>query len=51
MKIYMIRHGKANYSYGDSHNFIGHGYDLVPLDEKHIDDVIKMSKDDRLEGC
>jgi len=48
MKIYMIRHGKANYSYVDSHNFIGHGHDLAPLDEKHIDDVIKMSKDDRL---
>ena len=48
MKIYMIRHGVSDYSYGDSHNFIGHGNDLAPLDVEKIDDVIKTSKDDRL---
>lgn len=48
MKIYMIRHGKADYSYGDSHNFIGHGHDLAKLDEEFISDVIKTSKDERL---
>ena len=48
MKIYMIRHGKADYSYGDSHNFIGHGHDLAKLDEEYIEDVIKTSKDKRL---
>lgn len=48
MKIYMIRHGKADYSYGDNHNFIGHGHDLAKLDEEYIKDVIKTSKDKRL---
>lgn len=48
MKIYMIRHGKADYSYGDNHNFIGHGHDLAKLDEEHIKDVIETSKDKRL---
>lgn len=48
MKIYMIRHGKADYSYGDAHNFIGHGHDLAKLDEEYIDDVIKTAKDKRL---
>lgn len=49
MKIYMIRHGKADYSYGDTHNFIGHGHDLAKLDEEQIKDVIKTSKDPRLQ--
>lgn len=48
MKIFMIRHGKADYSYGDSHNFIGHGHDLAILDENYIQDVITTSKDERL---
>ena len=48
MKIYMIRHGKADYSYCDSHNFIGHGNDLAPLSENNISDVVNMSKDKRL---
>lgn len=48
MKIYMIRHGKADYSYGDTHNFIGHGHDLAKLDEEYIGDVIETSKDKRL---
>ena len=48
MKIFMIRHGKADYSYGDSHNFIGHGHDLAPLNKDFIEDVIKTSQDDRL---
>lgn len=48
MKIYMIRHGKADYSYGDCHGFIGHGHDLAKLDDNYIDDVIKTAKDKRL---
>ena len=48
MKIFMIRHGKADYSYGDAHNFIGHGHYLAKLSEEYIDDVIKTSKDSRL---
>ena len=48
MKIFMIRHGKADYSYGDAHNFIGHGHDLAKLSEEYIEDVIKTSKDSRL---
>lgn len=51
MKIYMIRHGKADYSYGDAHNFIGHGHDLAKLDEKYIDDVFKTAKDERLKNA
>lgn len=51
MKIYMIRHGKADYSYGDLHNFIGHGHDLAKLDDEYIDDVIKTSKDKRLKNA
>ncbi len=48
MKIYMIRHGKADYSYGDSHGFIGHGHDLAKLDENYIGDVLNTAKDKRL---
>lgn len=48
MKIFMIRHGVPDYSYPDSHNFIGHGNDLAPLDTNYIEDVIKTSKDKRL---
>ncbi len=48
MKIFMIRHGKADYTYGNEHNFIGHGNDLAKLDEKYIENVIKTSKDKRL---
>ena len=47
----MIRHGKADYSYGDLHNFIGQGHDLAKLDDKYIDDVIKTSKDIRLKNA
>lgn len=48
MKIFIITHGKTDYSYGDNHNFIGHGHDLAKLDCNHIQDVIKTSKDKRL---
>lgn len=51
MKIYMIRHGKADYSYGDAHNFIGHGHDLAILDKNYIKDVIETSKDSRLKNA
>lgn len=51
MKILMIRHGVPDYSYGDSHGFIGHGNDLAPLDMTRIDDVIKTSKDERLKNA
>ena len=51
MKIYMIRHGKADYSYVDSHNFVGHGNDLAKLDDNYIDDVIKTAKDIRLKDA
>lgn len=51
MKIFMIRHGKADYSYGDAHGFIGHGHDLASLDNNYIEDVIKTSKDKRLKGA
>lgn len=41
-KFYLIRHGKPDYSYGDSHGFIGHGHDLAPLEKEKIKDVIEM---------
>lgn len=47
-KFYLIRHGKPDYTYGDTHGFIGHGHDLAPLKEDKIIDVIQMSKDERL---
>lgn len=50
MKIYMIRHGKADYSYCDSHNFIGHGNDLAPLSENNISEYIVATIDDRVVG-
>lgn len=47
-KFYLIRHGYPDYSYAEEHNFIGHGFDLSPLSEQHIADVIETSKDTRL---
>ena len=29
--FYLIRHGKPDYTYGDTHGFIGQGHDLAPL--------------------
>lgn len=47
-KFYLIRHGKPDYTYGDTHGFIGHGHDLAPLQKDAIKDVIKTAKDSRL---
>lgn len=30
-KFYLIRQGEPDYTYGDTHGFIGHGHDLAPL--------------------
>ena len=46
--FYLIRHGKPDYSYGDTYGFIGQGHDLAPLKEDRIEEVIKTSKDKRL---
>lgn len=46
--FYMIRHGEADYSYGDRNSFIGHGHDLAPLKSERLIDVIETSKDERL---
>ena len=46
--FYLIRHGKPDYSYGDTHGFIGQGHDLAPLEQNAIKDVIEASKDSRL---
>ena len=49
--FYLIRHGKPDYSYGDTHGFIGQGHDLAPLKDDRIDEVIKTSKDKRLKNA
>ena len=46
--FYLIRHGKPDYTYGDTHGFIGQGHDLAPLCIDKISDVIETSKDERL---
>ena len=50
-KFYLIRHGKPDYTYGDTHGFIGQGHDFEPLKEDRIDEVIKTSKDIRLKNA
>ena len=35
-KFYLIRHGEPDYTYGDTHGFIGHGHDLAPLKQDKI---------------
>jgi len=46
--FYLIRHGKADYTYGDIHGFIGQGHDLAPLKLDRIKDVIETARDVRL---
>ena len=49
--FYLIRHGKPDYTYGDTHGFIGQGHDLAPLQKDKIKDVIETSKDIRLKNA
>ena len=49
--FYLIRHGKPDYTYGDTHDFIGQGHDLAPLQKDKIKDVIETSKDIRLKNA
>lgn len=49
--FYLIRHGKPDYTYGDTHGFIGQGHDFAPLNEERINDVIEMSKDEMLKNA
>lgn len=37
--FYLIRHGKPDYTYGDTHGFIGQGHDFAPLKQDRIKDV------------
>ena len=46
--FYLIRHGKPDYTYGDTHGFIGQGHDFAPLEQDRINDVIETSRDSRL---
>ena len=50
-KFYLIRHGEPDYTYGDTHGFIGHGHDLAPLKQDKIKYVIETSKDPRLKNA
>ena len=36
--FYLIRHGKPDYTYGDTHGFIGQGHDFAPLKKDRIKD-------------
>ena len=47
-KFYLIRHGKPDYTYGDTHGFIGQGHDFAPLKAERIEEVIETAKDKRL---
>ena len=49
--FYLIRHGKPDYTYGDTHGFIGQGHDFVPLKQDRIREVIETSKDARLKNA
>lgn len=49
--FYLIRHGKPDYTYGDTHRFIGQGHDFAPLKQDRIKDVIETSKDTRLKNA
>lgn len=49
--FYLIRHGKPDYTYGDTHGFIWQGHDFAPLKKENIKDVIKTSKDARLKNA
>lgn len=50
-KFYLIRHGEPDYTYGDTHGFIGQGHDFAPLKEDKIEEVIKTAKDIRLKDA
>ena len=49
--FYLIRHGKPDYAYGDTHGFIGQGHDFEPLKQDRIKEVIETSKDARLKNA
>lgn len=49
--FYLIRHGKPDYTYGDTHGFIGQGHDFAPLKQDRIKEVIETSKDVRLKNA
>lgn len=49
--FYLIRHGKPDYTYGDTHGFIGQGHDFAPLKQDRIREVIETSKDARLKNA
>lgn len=49
--FYLIRHGKPDYTYGDTHGFIGQGHDFAPLKQDSINEVLATSKDERLKNA
>lgn len=49
--FYLVRHGKPDYTYGDTHGFIGQSHNFAPLGKDGIRDVIEMSKDSRLKNA
>ena len=49
--FYLIRHWKPDYTYGDTHGFIGQGHDFAPLKDDGIKYVIETSKDTRLKNA
>ena len=49
--FYFVRHGKTDYSERDQKIYQGFGVNLAPLSETGIQQILKTSKDDRLQGA
>ena len=47
-KIFLIRHGEADYSGLSERGFYGFGRDFAPLSKRGIEQVEKMASDERL---
>lgn len=49
--FYFVRHGKTDYSERDQKIYQGFGVNLAPLSEIGIQQILKISKDHRLQGA
>lgn len=49
--LYLVRHGKPDYSQCDERGYIGHGRDLAPLSEEGILQAKATAKDIRLQAA
>lgn len=51
MKVIFVRHGNTDYTKVDNRNFVGLGFDFVPLSEKGIIEIHEIKNDQRLLGA